>query len=295
MKMEIGVKLKWKFKPILAVIFLAIFLFPNFVSAKILTRGQNPSWISKNKIIFTKKYKRALNLFLFNIKTKKIKHLIRDADHDYVNASGNIFCQKGKEIVFSSDRRGNDEIWTFSLINSKLKRLTYNKARDLEPVWSPNCRFIAFQSDRDGNWEIYKLRLKDKRIFRLTSYPSRDQQPDWSKTNKIIFQSNHTGNWDIWKMTISGEKLKNLTNSPKEETDVVWSQNGKYFAYSGDGIKSEEIFVRRAKRQDKTYQLTNNEFYDGAPSFSPNGKQIVFESKILGQLYLRIKQIKLSP
>lgn len=290
-----GKKFKWIFRlEIFSAFILAVFLVPNFLFAKNLIEGQNPSWISKNKIIFTKKYKKALNLFLFNIKTKKTKHLIRDADYDYVNASGNIFCPKNKKIVFSSDRRANDEIWSLNLKNSKLKRLTYNKARDWEPVWGKNCGEIIFQSDRNGNWEIYKLRLKDKKLLRLTYHSSRDQQPDWSVFSKIIFQSKRDGNWGIWEMEDDGKNLKNLTKSSKEETDAVWSPDGKYFAYSGDGKKSEEIFIRHIKT-GRTYKQTKNNFYDGAPSFSPDGKKIVFESRISGKPFLRIKEVKFSP
>ena len=37
-------------------------------------------------------------------------------------------------------------------------RLTYNGARDLFAVWSPDGRHIAFHSNRDdGNWDIYVM------------------------------------------------------------------------------------------------------------------------------------------
>lgn len=290
-----GKEFKWIFRlGIFSAFIFVAFLAPNFLFAEDFIKGQNPSFISKNKIIFSKKYKGALNLFLFNIKTKKTKHLIRDADYDYVNASGNIFCPKNKKIVFSSDRRGNDEIWSLNLKSLKLRRLTHHPSQDWEPVWGRACEEIIFQSDRDGNWEIYKLRLKDKKLFRLTFHSSRDQQPDWSVFGKIIFQSNRGGNWDIQEMEDDGENLKNLTKSSKEETDAVWSPDGKYFAYSGDGRKSEEIFIREIET-NKTYQQTKNNFYDGAPSFSPDGKKIAYEFRISDKLFWRIKKVKLSP
>jgi Tol biopolymer transport system component len=120
------------------------------------------------------------------------------------------------------------------------------------------------------------------------------QNPSWISTNKIIFQSKRSGNWDIWEMDNDGGNLKNLTKSPKEETDAVWSSNGKYFAYSGEGKRSEEIFIRQIET-NKTYQQTKNNFYDGAPSFSPDGKRIAYEFKISDKLFWRWKRTKLSP
>ncbi len=40
---------------------------------------------------------------------------------------------------------------------SGVTRLTYNGARDLGAVWSPDGRRIAFYSNRDGNFEIYVM------------------------------------------------------------------------------------------------------------------------------------------
>src|SRR5882672_10257460 len=61
------------------------------------------------------------------------------------------------KIVFSSQRDGNNEIYTMNPDGSDRVDLTRNPASDITPEWSPDGRGIAFASNRSGGYQVYVM------------------------------------------------------------------------------------------------------------------------------------------
>jgi Tol biopolymer transport system component len=51
----------------------------------------------------------------------------------------------------------------------RVRMLIHDRAKDVEPTWTPDGRTIVFRSDRDGISNLYALRLADLSIRRLTN------------------------------------------------------------------------------------------------------------------------------
>jgi Tol biopolymer transport system component len=49
------------------------------------------------------------------------------------------------------------------------EELTRDRARDVEPTWTPDGRHVVFRSDRDGASNIYALRVDDNALLRVTN------------------------------------------------------------------------------------------------------------------------------
>jgi len=47
--------------------------------------------------------------------------------------------------------------------SKNVQRITFARATDHRPAWSPDSKKIAFQSNRDGNFEIYILKVQNAR------------------------------------------------------------------------------------------------------------------------------------
>ena len=69
---------------------------------------------------------------------------------------GNSFSANSQNIVFTSDRNGNKDIYTMNINGDSLQQITVNSSNDYEPIYSPDGESIIFTSERDGNKEIYK-------------------------------------------------------------------------------------------------------------------------------------------
>ena len=60
-------------------------------------------------------------------------------------------------IAFSSNRDGDNEIFTMRPDGAHQAQLTHNSANDYAPAYSPDGTTIAFVSDVGGDYDIYSM------------------------------------------------------------------------------------------------------------------------------------------
>ena len=84
----------------------------------------------------------------------------------------------GESIVFMSDSRdGNWELYTLSVADGTVIRLTEDGAEDGLPAWSPDGSRIAFMSNRGGAWGIWVIPAAGGEAAQITQLE--EQLPDW--------------------------------------------------------------------------------------------------------------------
>jgi dipeptidyl aminopeptidase/acylaminoacyl peptidase len=85
-----------------------------------------------------------------------------------------------------------EDIWVASIMH--LVNLTPNTAhsREVDPVVSPDGKYVAFASDQDGDFEIYLANVFTGERQRVTDNEVDDRYPVWSPDGKwISYQSSH--------------------------------------------------------------------------------------------------------
>ena len=154
---------------------------------------------------------------------------------------------------------------------------------------------ITFMSNRDGHvhprfgwtsFEIYVMEVDGNNQQRLTDNDFDDRHPSWSPDGKqIAFMSDRDGNDEIYVMDADGNNPRNITNDPNDDSASSWSPDGKRIVFSSDrdgnrdgNRENHEIYVMDADGNNQQ-RLTDNEFYDTHPSWSPDGKRIAFMSQ----------------
>jgi Tol biopolymer transport system component len=103
------------------------------------------------------------------------------------------------------------------------------------------------------------------------------------QNGKLAFASDRSGNVDVWTMAPDGRGLRNLTANFGGADDVPnWSADGRQIVFESTTVNAvtnptgdQEVFVMNADGSGRR-QLTFNEADDGIPSWSPDGKRIVF-------------------
>jgi Tol biopolymer transport system component len=187
------------------------------------------------------------------------------------------------QIVFSSSRSGDRELYTILPDGSGLRRMTFVNGDDSRAGWSPDRSWITFASSRDGDWEIYYMENKpDGNTFKLTSNTGVNEfDPDWSPNGRLVaFASNRDGDYEIFVSTtdiIDGPNVTKLTSNSAADGCPHWSPDGSRIAFSSDRDGDREIFVMNANGSGQT-RLTNNAVLDNCPTWSPDGRTLAFRS-----------------
>jgi TolB protein len=254
---------------------------------------QNPAFSPDGKtLLFSSKRNGSganLNLWKMDLLTSQADPLTDDLNADNINMPGSTWNAATNKICFASNRSGNEEIWTMNPDGTNLQQITHtnNTVHDRAPTFSPDGKLITFQSDRYRGWEIWTIDVESFQAGKLTNNAADDWKPNWSfNRDKIVFQSNRDGNWEIYTMNSDGTDVRNITNDPADDTDPSWSPDGTKIVYASThgGLDEPEIFVIDAGGIGEPERITDYAGYDGAPSFSPYGNSIVFESDRSGNL-----------
>ena len=153
---------------------------------------------------------------------------------------------------------------------------------------------IAFVSHRDGNPEVYVMDIDGHNPRNLTNNPGKDWSPSWSPDGKrIAFRSHRDGHflnnvipaYEIYVMDVDGGNQLNLTNNPNDDSYPSWSPDGKRIAFASyrdkkvkNFIPTYELYVMNADGSNPQ-NLTNDLNDDKYPSWSPDGKRIIFSSE----------------
>jgi Tol biopolymer transport system component len=158
--------------------------------------------------------------------------------------------------------------------------------REYAPVWAPNGARIAYVSYRDGNGEIYVMNADGTAARRLTRHRGEDLSPAWSPDGaRIAFSRDGR----IHVMKADGTRVRRLAEL-RQSHSPAWSPDGRVIVFSSAGRTPEnpELYSIRAggpglKRLTFTKGDAETLGDDGFPSWSPDGKTIVFTSNRTGE------------
>jgi Tol biopolymer transport system component len=226
------------------------------------------------------------------------KNLTKHAKED-AQAS---FSPDGKKITWGSARDGQHEIYVMNSDGTAQTRLTKEKHDDINPSWSPDGKQVLWRSDRDGDYEIWLMNADGSDPQQLTHNKKLDIQPAFSPDGKkIAFVSDRGGDPDVYTMDADGSHAVKLTTASGFDAQPNWSPDGKKIVYEhggsagagaakgsgsgppGSGGKKPggdtggQIVVMNADGSGKT-TLTDSPGDNSFPTWSPDGKQIAFQS-----------------
>jgi TolB protein len=148
------------------------------------------------------------------------------------------------------------------------------------------------------SYDIYLATDDGKIVSKITDAPGYDAEAtiNW-KTNQIVYTSLASGDLDVWTMRLDGSHKTQITKTLGYDGGAVFSRDGKHIVWRAnhpqDAAAVEkykdllrenltapmkmEIFVSDAKGGNAR-QITNFGCASFAPSFTPDGKKIIFSS-----------------
>lgn len=154
-------------------------------------------------------------------------------------------------------------------------------------LWAVYPSYDIFASNDDGS--------QLKRLTEASGYDA-EATVNW-RTKKIIYTSLSSGDLDLWTMSLDGSHKRQITTTFGYDGGPVFSRDGTKIAWRAnhpqtsdakkvyrdllrDNLTSPmkmELFVADANGKN-AQQITNLDCASFAPTFTPDGKQILFSS-----------------
>jgi len=142
-----------------------------------------------------------MDLYAVEMTSGRVRRLTRHSAADLFPE----WSPDGGELVFFSQRDGNDEIYLIDAQAARageyVLRLTEDAANDFVPTWSPEGSRIVFASNRigPGRAQLFVMDAGGYSVGQLTAGAGRATEPSWSPDGgSIAFTNDRDGNDEIY-------------------------------------------------------------------------------------------------
>lgn len=216
-----------------------------------------------------------------------------------VPVSSMSFDKDGKSFLYY-DRKGSENVWRKHHVSSVARDVVYYNAKkkthtilttnvgeDRDPRYLPGFKDVVFLSERNnGSFNVYKAPADNleqvEAVTRFKTHPVRFL----SVANNGLLCYSYMG--EIYTQRIGGEPQKvnvEIVNDQAEEQLVKQDFKGAgSFALSGDGkliafVSRGEVFVTGVDEYATTKQITHTPQAERSPSFSKDGRTLVYASE----------------
>jgi Tol biopolymer transport system component len=160
----------------------------------------------------------------------------------------------------------------------KTTQITFASGLNDDPSLSPDGNSVAYTSDETGKLEVYIKQLTPGgREIQLTNDGQQNQQPAWSPDGQRIAYYSQ-GRRGIWVVPTFGGVPRQLTDFGSRPS---WSRDGAYLAFQSgteNALPPSTLWIVSSDggTPRQITQVGNPTGGHGAPSWSPDGKRLIF-------------------
>ena len=230
---------------------------------------------ARERIVYAALRPAGMALYVFDTPDAEPRQLTTDPGLNY----NPVFSPDGRWIVFTSERRGNPDLYALDLHNpGPPLLLTKSDAMEDAAAFSPDGKRLAFISTREGNADIFVMPFQpggpdaSAGAQNLTRHRDGNFNPAFSPDGKrIAFSSDRDGyrEGDIYVMEADGSNVRRLTASPGWDGSPAWSSDGEwiYFYSQRDAIPG--IYIMKADGSGQERIVAGPAL---SPAVSPQGR-----------------------
>ena len=216
--------------------------------------------------------------------TKRIKRLaIMDQD-----GAGHRFLSDGSKLVLTP-RMAPDarriaylvyqspapQIFLHDLQTGRENVLGSFSGMSFSPRFSPDGSSMLMTLAQNGNSDIFAFSTSSRQSRQLTANPAIDTSPSYSpEGDRIAFNSDRGGSPQLYVMDAGGGSAQRISFGAGHYGSPAWSPRGDLIAFTK--IKGGKFHIGIMEPDGSNERLLTRSFLDEGPTWSPNGRVIMF-------------------
>jgi Tol biopolymer transport system component len=193
----------------------------------------------------TERYKwefpRGMDIFRADLDGSNLVRLTETPGYD---AEGS-YSPDGRQIVFTSFRDGDAEIYIMDADGRNPRRITHAKGYDGGPFFSPDGKRIVYRSDRKDNdlLQIFVNNVEGTAERALTNNEFVNWGPFWHPDGRhIMYATSRHGhqNYELYLMDVDTGAERRITYHDGFDGLPVFSRDGKQLMWTSSGRTSDK-------------------------------------------------------
>ncbi|MBL4807449.1 MAG: Tol-Pal system protein TolB [Rhodobacteraceae bacterium] len=192
------------------------------------------------------------------------------------------FSPNTRDVIYTSYASGLPQVYLMNLETGRQSPLiddALNMAT--APRFSPDGTKVVLSIIEGTNTDIYLIDLNTRSRTRLTTNGGIDTTPSFSPDGtQIVFSSDRAGRPQLYIMPATGGDPVRISNGNGSYNTPVWSPRGDMIAFTK--IKSGRFHIGVMRVDGTRENLLTASFIDEAPTWSPNGRVLMFFRETAG-------------
>jgi len=225
------------------------------------------------KIAFVTKFVSKYSLWISDIDGENAKSALNSPE-PIISPS---WSRDGKQLAYVSFESRRPVVFVHNIAEGTRKVVADFKGSNSAPAWSPDGKYLVVALAEKGLQQLHAIDLSGGKPRKLFESLGIDTEPTFSQDgNSIYFVSDRSGTPQIYRGTVASGQLDRITFNSSYNTSPSISSDGKFLAYISKQSEGYKLFVMNLVT-GVTNEITET-VLDEKPSFSPNGKLIIYST-----------------
>lgn len=188
----------------------------------------------------------------------------------------------GRRIAYVSFEKQRAMVYVQSLSSQKRTLIADFPGSNSAPTWSPDGSQIAMVLSRDGESQIYIASVHGGQLRRVTYSKAIDTEPAFAPDGKsLLFTSDRGGNPQIYRVSMEDNSVRRVTFDSGSAFSPRFHPDGKSFVFTQ--FNAGTFHIAAHDFESSQTQILTAGGWEKKPSFSPNGKMILFATEAQGR------------
>lgn len=184
----------------------------------------------------------------------------------------------GTKVAYVSFENRKPVIYVQDLTNRQRTVVANHRGSNSAPSWSPDGSRLAVALSRNGYTQVYIVNADGSGLRQLTNTNGIETEPQFAPDGQhIYFTSDRSGGPQIYRMSVNGGETQRVTFNGSYNISPRLAPDGKTLAFISRREGRFQLFAMDlASGQELRLSDTAK---DESPSFSPNGKYIMYATE----------------